>query len=73
MSKYLDIYEAICPSDPVAADDPRRASIIAEMRRICLAADNRTAAKIVDWWGWDSDQELIAFVAKVRRMAARRG
>ena len=67
-SKYQAVYEKMCPNDPLADDDPRKANIIAEMKFVAKSKTNREGAAIIEWWGWDSDQELIAFVVKVRKL-----
>ena len=33
MSKYIDLYELMCPDDPVESDDPRREVIMQEMKQ----------------------------------------
>jgi hypothetical protein len=67
-SKYQSVYEKMCPDDQLTDDDPRKRDIIAEMKLIAKSKTNREGAAIIEWWGWDSDQELIAFVAKARKL-----
>ena len=66
-SKYLRLYEAMCPSDAVD-NDPRHPMIIAEMRDLVRAKTNREATDAIEWWGWNSDQELMAWVVKARKL-----
>jgi len=69
MSKYIKLYERMCPNDPVLKDDPRLEDIIAEMRAVVSAPTNRDAANVIEWWdAWGNDQALIAFVMKARRI-----
>ena len=70
-SLYLDIYERLCPRDPIADDDPRRESVILEMRAVCKSPSPKEAASIVAWWSVDSDwreKRAADFVRKVRRL-----
>ena len=48
-----------------------RDAIIEEMKGIRFATTNREAAKIVEWWGWDSDQALISWVSRARKLLNR--
>lgn len=69
MSKYLKLYERMCPNDPIGIDDPRRDAIIAEMQAVIRAATNREAANEIEWWSaWSSDQALIAWVIRARKI-----
>lgn len=50
----IEIYEALCPSDPIDKDDPRRGEIIREMKFILAQTDIEKAARHIEWWGaWD--------------------
>jgi hypothetical protein len=71
MSKYIAIYEKLCPDDPLVDDDPRRPAIMAEMRAIHKAATEADAASVVEWWQvWPNPQHQtpIEFVQDARRM-----
>jgi hypothetical protein len=65
--RLLAVYQDLT-HDAVFADDPRRANIVAEMRAVNNAKTNRLAAKEIEWWGWDSDQELISWVSRARKL-----
>ena len=61
MSKYIIAYEALCPSDKISQNDPRRPAIIAEMRSIDKATTLPQAAQAVAWWNaWPNDQHATA-------------
>ena len=66
-SKYLRVYELLC-KDRILNDDPRRASIIQEMRDVSRAATTREAAVFVRWYGWDNDRQLMDFCRKARKL-----
>lgn len=71
MSKYIRTYEALCPDDKIAQDDPRREVIIAEMRAIQEAATDEEAVAIIDWWNaWPNPQHQTAleFVQAARSL-----
>jgi hypothetical protein len=71
MSKYIRIYEALCQSDSVSKDDPRRQAIISEMRAIHNARTNAIAAAVIRWWDvWPNEQHSTAeeFCRDARRM-----
>lgn len=67
-SKMLQVYESLCPNDPIADDDPRRADIIREMLTVRQAKTIQDATKVVDWWDWDSCQQMYAWLRKARKM-----
>jgi hypothetical protein len=69
MSKYIRLYEALCPDDPISKEDPRRHSIIAEMRAVVTAKTAEDAAWAVEWWEvWPNPQHKTAleFVIEAR-------
>lgn len=71
MSKYLKIYEALCPDDPISDDDPRLPGILAEMRDIHCAPTEEDAIKVIEWWqAWPNSWHLIPeeFVRDARAM-----
>jgi len=71
MSKYIRIYETLCPDDLIHDDDPRRSAIIAEMRAIHRAKNEGLAEIVVAWWGaWPTPQHGSAreFVRAARKM-----
>ena len=71
MSKYLRIYETLCPSDRITSDDPRRGAITTEMRAVCNAATDADAARVIEWWDvWPNEQHATAeeFCREARRL-----
>lgn len=68
MSKYLAVYERLCPSDPIAKDDSRRAAIIAEMAAIKRANTAKEAAAVIEWWGWNSPGDCTRWVNRARKL-----
>jgi hypothetical protein len=71
MSKYIAIYEKLCPDDPIAKDDPRRKEIIAEMRGIHRAKSVAEAANVIEWWFVayiDQRKIAMAYVRKARKL-----
>jgi hypothetical protein len=66
MSKLIKIYESITP-DKVSKDDPRRDSIIYEMQKVKKAPTAKAAREFVDWWVWNSPQEMDAWIRKARK------
>lgn len=71
MSKYIRIYEALCPGDHIGRDDPRRGAVIAEMRAIHQAKTEDAAVAVIDWWNaWPNQQHKTAgeFVRAARKM-----
>ena len=69
MSKYIKIYENLCPGDQVGDYDSRRSAIMAEMRAIRRAASVADAAKIIEWWGWNDDvRDSRRWVRKARKL-----
>lgn len=72
MSKYLALYETMCPEDEIRKDDPRRGAIIAEMRGVCRARTVPEAAKFIEWWIWDDKvRDSRAWAHKARRIFVR--
>lgn len=73
MSKYLRIYESLCPDDPIGDEDPRRPAILAEMRDIHRAPTEAAAVAIIEWWkAWPNPlhQTPLEFVQEARRLMA---
>lgn len=75
MSKYIKIYEQLCPDDPIAKDDPRRSAIINEMQQVCTAKTDERASRYIEWWSvWRNDRAkgkpdaLMDFVRKARKL-----
>jgi hypothetical protein len=71
MSKYIRIYEMLCPDDQITRDDPRRGAIMAEMRAIHKAKTDDEAAAVIAWWNvWPNPQHQTAleFVQAARKM-----
>ena len=68
MSKYIKIYEQLCPFDPISNTDSRRPSIIAEMRAVHRAKTVEDAIKLVDWWSWGSRGEMVRWVKRARKL-----
>ena len=69
MSKYIAIYQALCPDDPISDDDPRRPAILAEMRAIHQAASDEAAVEVIEWWqAWPNPQHQtpLDFVREAR-------
>jgi hypothetical protein len=74
VSKYIRIYEALCPDDPIAKDDPRRQSIMREMYGVCRAKTLAEAVSFVQWWNaWPNPQHLTAkeFAKEARKLCAK--
>ena len=65
LSKYLRLYEGLFPDQPMD-NDPRAPAIQAEMRAVIKATDNKEAVAAIEWWGWSSNQQAVAFVIKAR-------
>jgi hypothetical protein len=73
MSKYIRIYESLCPPDRISMDDPRRADIIAEMQAIRRAGTDAEASKVIAWWDvWPNERHETAddFCREARSMMA---
>ena len=71
MSKYIRIYETLCPDDWIDRDDPRRGAIMAEMRAIHRAKTEDEAVAVIYWWNaWPNPQHQTAteFVRAARQM-----
>lgn len=68
MSMYVKIYETLCPYDRVEKDDPRRNSIIREMRGICRAKNLDEAIPIIEWWGWKNREKIIEFIKIAKKL-----
>jgi hypothetical protein len=66
MSKLIAVYESLS-DDVVTKDDPRRAGIISEMIAIKNAPTAKDAREIIEWWGWDSLQELDSWIIRARK------
>ncbi len=69
MSKYIDLYELMCPDDPVESDDPRREVIMQEMKHVVKATTDEAAVEAVKWWDcWPTPQHQTAldFVKEAR-------
>ena len=69
MSKYIAIYNKLCPDDPIAKDDPRRSEIIAEIRAVILADSIEKAIDVIEWWMIPHERK---FVIAVRREARKK-
>ena len=78
-SKYIRIYEKLCPDDPIHDDDPRRGAIMAEMRSIHHAKTEQEAVAVIEWWqAWPNPQhqtvlELVREARSLMTDAARAG
>jgi len=72
VSKYIDIYNKLCPDDPIAKDDPRRRDIINEIRSIARAKNVQEATLSIEWWGWAKKNAARDFVIAARREARKR-
>ena len=59
MSKFIQLYETLCPDDPIMRDDPRRPAIIAEMRHVCTAKTEADAVKAVEYSRRAADQAMV--------------
>lgn len=58
-SKYIHVYESLCPDDHIADNDPRRDDIIAEMRAIERAGTYAEAVEVIEWWdAWPNSNHL---------------
>lgn len=75
--QLLGLYERMT-DDVLTDDDPRRESILGEMREVVAAADAESAGQVVEWWGdWDMrggarwDRSPTAWAAEYRRRAGR--
>lgn len=62
-SKYLWLYESLCPGD-LEDYDPRSSVIIAEMKAVVSTTDIAVAAKAIDWYGWNSSLERNNFIRR---------
>jgi hypothetical protein len=74
MSKYIAIYNKLCPDDHITKDDPRRKSIMSEMRAIATASSIAEAVYVIYWWDcWTNTGFKSAkdFVLAVRREARK--
>lgn len=74
MSKYIRIYEALCPDDHIAKDDPRRSAIMAEMRDVCRANTLADAVDVIAWWNaWPNPQYQTAkeFAKEARKLCEK--
>jgi hypothetical protein len=74
MSKYIGIYELLCPDEHVAKDDPRRGAIIAEMRAIEKAPTAKEAAQVIEWWDtWPNPlhRSALQFARQARKLMAK--
>lgn len=49
-ARLVEIYETLCPDDPLNQDDPRRGPIIAEMQMVVEAATDEEATRVIEWW-----------------------
>lgn len=63
-SKYIRLYEALCPEDLLKDYDPRISAIIAEMKAVVGTDDIAVAAKAIDWYGWNSSLERNNFIRR---------
>ncbi|MEM4203017.1 MAG: hypothetical protein QXS54_03000 [Candidatus Methanomethylicaceae archaeon] len=72
MSKYIKLYQLMCPLDEVTKDDPRRAAIIAEMRYITnpKRSIEDAANYIRCWGGWSEKDSPEEFVKRARERYA---
>jgi hypothetical protein len=71
VSKYLKVYELLCPDDNIRQDDPRRNDIIGEMKNIHKAKTIEEAAEVILWWdSWPNPRHQTAteFVAEARNL-----
>jgi hypothetical protein len=71
MSRYIRIYESMCPADRISIRDTRRAAIIAEMRAIRRAGTAAEAARVIAWWcEWPNERHETAedFCREARKM-----
>lgn len=71
MSKYIRIYETLCPDDQISRDDPRRDAIMNEMRAIHKSKTEDAAVAVITWWNaWPNQQHQTAleFVQAARKM-----
>lgn len=70
MSKYIHIYEVLCPDDQIDRDDPRRGAIMAEMRAIHKAKTEAEAEAVIAWWdAWPNPQhQTVNEFVRVARM-----
>ena len=71
MSKYIRIYETLCPDDPIPREGPRYDAIMDEMRSIHKAKTGDNAASVIAWWNaWPNPQHqtAIEFVQSSRKM-----
>lgn len=69
--RLVEIYETLCPDDPLSQDDPRRGAILAEMRLVVDAPTDEEATRAIEWWGaWPNPQHETAleFVRSARTM-----
>lgn len=76
MSKYIEAYETVCTDDWVDKDDPRRKSIIHEMRRVHKAKTLSLAVDVIAWWDvWPNPvaQSPREFVKKARKLMIKMG
>lgn len=72
MSKYVRIYETLCPDDLLSKDDPRRPVIIEELKAVVRAKTDADAVSVIAWWNvWPNPQHQtpLEFVQKVKQLA----
>ncbi|WMD24016.1 hypothetical protein RAS12_30760 (plasmid) [Achromobacter seleniivolatilans] len=68
------IYETLCPDDRLDAADPRRPTIVEEMRQVVEATSDADAVSAISWWNiWPNPQHLNAqdFVRAARELFRR--
>lgn len=66
-SRLLQLYEQLT-GDFVAQDDPRRPGILSEMSSVVTAPTAKDARSTIEWWGWDSRQQMDAWIRKARKL-----
>lgn len=70
MSKYIAVYNKLCPDDVVEHYDWRRRQIMSEIRAIHRAKTDADAAAVIAWWDcWPNPyfKTPLSFVRAVRR------
>ena len=65
---YIDLYEAVFTNDPLDQDDPRRQAIADEMKAVVNADTVLEGTEVIEWWGWNTLDELKTNIRKIRRL-----
>ena len=71
-SKAIRVYEQVVTemgeSDTIYPEDPRRPQIIREIRWVVGVRTEEEAAEAIEFWGWDSRDQLMQYVKRIREI-----